>query len=291
VALLDKDFLARLEQLELISRRIRRGSFRGERRSTRKGQSVEFADHRPYGAGDDLRFLDWNLYARLDRLMTKLFYDEEDLAVYLVLDRSASMAFGDPSKALTAKRILAAIGYISLVGMNRVFLWSPGENREVELTNLRSSHSSQRLFDVLEQAEVGGSAGLDEPLRRWIGTRRPRGVLVLASDLMHPDGSWEHLRTLVRGGLEVHAIRVLTPQEIEPDIEGDLRLVDAEQGTGVDISVSPKLLARYQVARDDYDRRLDQFCRSRQITLLNARTDTPFETLVLDVLRTKGIVR
>lgn len=291
MTLLDKEFLARLEQLELISRRIRRGAFRGERRSTRKGQSVEFADHRPYGAGDDLRFLDWNLYARLDRLMTKLFYDEEDLAVYLVLDRSASMDFGDPSKALTAKRILAAIGYISLIGMNRVFLWSPGQPREIELTNLRSSRSSQRLFDALERAEVGGADGLGEPLRRWIGTRRPRGVLVLASDLLHPDGSWEHLRVLVRGGLEVHALRVLTPQEVEPDVEGDLRLMDAEDGTGVDVSVTPKLLERYQAAREEYDRRLDQFCRSRQITLLPARTDVPFETLVLDVLRTKGIVR
>lgn len=291
MALLEKEFLARLEQLELISRRIRRGAFRGERRSVRKGSSVEFADHRPYGAGDDLRFLDWNLYARLDRLMTKLFHDEEDLAVHLVLDRSASMDFGSPSKLLTAKRLLASIGYISLVGMNRVSFWSPGAEREVEVTNLRSARSAPRLFDAIERAAVGGAAGLDEPLRRWVGTRRPRGVLVLASDLLHEDGAWEHLRAVVRGGLEVHALRVLTPEEHEPDLEGDLRLMDAELGTGVDVTVTPKLLQRYRDARDDYDRRLEQFCRSRAITLLPTTTDTPFETLVLDVLRVKGLLR
>src|SRR5262245_43412106 len=124
--LLTKDFLARLESLEILSKRLRRGRFRGERRSVRRGASVEFADHRPYGIGDDLRFLDWSLYARLRILMTKLFHDEEDLAVHLVLDRSASMEFGEPTKALHAKRVLAALGYVALLGQNRVSLWSPG---------------------------------------------------------------------------------------------------------------------------------------------------------------------
>jgi uncharacterized protein (DUF58 family) len=289
--LLTKDFLGRLEQLEIVSRRIRRGRFRGERRSTRRGTSVEFADHRPYAAGDDVRFLDWSLYARMDRLMTKLFHDEEDLAIHLVLDRSASMDFGEPTKALFAKRVLAAIGYVALLGMNRVVLWSPGDHGDLDVRDLRSPRSANRLFEVLDAAPVGGAATLGEPMKRWAGTRRPRGILVAASDFLHPDGSWEHLRPLVRGGLEVHCIRVLVPEEESPTAEGDLRLVDSETGGGVDVSITPKLLQLYRNARVDYDRRLDEFCRTRQITLMTATTDTPFESLVLEVLRRKGLLR
>lgn len=148
--------------------------------------------------------------------MTKLFHDEEDLSIHLMLDRSASMEFGEPSKAMQAKQILAAIGYVSLLGNHRVSLWSPGAAGDVEVRDLRSARSATRFFEAIEAAPVGGASGLDEPLRRWVGTRRPRGVLVLASDLLHRDGAWEHLRVLVRGGLESHCVRVLSPQEIEP---------------------------------------------------------------------------
>lgn len=291
MALFDREFLARLETLEVISRRIRRGRFRGERRSVRRGSSVEFADHRPYGAGDDLRFLDWNLYARLDRLMTKLFHDEEDLAVHLILDRSRSMEFGDPSKILTAKRVAGAVGYVALLGMNRVELWSPGESGALELRNLRSPRSAARLLDVLETAPSGGNMGLGEELRRWVGVRRPRGVLLLVSDFLHADGSWEHLKAVARGGLEAHCVRVLSPEEVEPTLEGDLRLLDSETGTRVDVSVTPKLLERYEQARTRYDHRLSEFCRSRQISLATTTTQTPFEQVVLDVLRRKGLLR
>jgi len=288
--LLTRDFLARLETLEIVSRRLRRGRFRGERRSVRRGASVEFADHRPYGTGDDLRFLDWNLYARLRILMTRLFHDEEDLSVHLILDRSASMDFGRPSKALHAKSVLAALGYVALLSQNRVSFWSPGESGDVELRDLRSQRSAERLFQAVEDAPVGGASGLDEPLRRWIGTRRPRGVLVLVSDFLHRDGAWEHLTPLVRGGLECHCVRILTPEEVNPTLEGDLRLVDSEDASGVDVSVTPQLLRLYQDARNEYDRRLDQWCRSRQITLVPTTTDVPFEGLVLDVLRARGIL-
>ncbi len=290
--LLDKEFMARLEQLEIVSRRIRRGKLRGERRSTRKGVSVEFADHRPYTSGDDLRFLDWSLFARLDRLMTKLFHDEEDLAVHLVLDRSASMGFGEPTtKADYAKKVLAAVGYIALLGMNRVQFWSPGEHGDLEVRHLRSPRSAARLFDAIERAEVGGANGVPGALRRWVGVRRPRGVLVVASDFLHPEGAWEHLRALVRGGLEAHCVRVLTPQEEHPELEGDLRLLDSEDGTHVEVTITPRLLRLYDEARQRYDRRLDKFCRSRQITLLTSRTSDPFESLVLEVLRRRGLLR
>jgi len=290
-ALLDPEFLARLEQLELVSRKIFLGRLKGERRSKRKGQSVEFADYRNYVIGDDLRFLDWNLFARLDKLVTMLFHDEEDLCVHLVLDRSASMDFGEPTKALYAKRVLAAIGYVSLIGMNRVILWSPGEGGDLEARDLRSARSAARLIDMLEAAPVGGGSGLGEPMRRWAGTRRPRGIVVVASDFLDPDGAWEQLRPLARGGIEVHLVRVLTPDEETPTIEGDVRLTDSETGGGVDVTVTPKLLTLYRDARSAYDRRLDEYCRARQMSLTTTTTATSFESLVLESLRRKGLLR
>lgn len=200
------------------------------------------------------------------------------------------MDFGEPTKALQAKRILAALGYVALLGNHRVSLWSPGAAGDVEVRDLRSARSAQRLFEAIELAPVGGAAALDEPLRRWIGTRRPRGVLVLASDFLHRDGAWEHLRHVVRGGLEAHCVRVLSPAEAQPTIEGDLRLRDSEDGSGIDVTVTPRLLRLYEEARSDYDRRLDQFCRSRAIALVATTTDAPFEALVLDVLRAKGLL-
>lgn len=291
MSLLDKEFLSRLAALEVVSRRLRRGRFRGERRSLRRGTSVEFADHRPYGAGDDLRFLDWNLFARLDRLMTKLFHDEEDLAVHLIVDRSASMDFGEPTKLLTAKRVAAAIGYVALLGMNRLTVYAPDQGAGEELRNLRGPGKARQFFEFLEQLDVVSLAELGEPLRRWVTTRRPRGVLIVVSDLLHPDGAWEHLRPLVRGGLEVHCVRILTPDELHPDLEGDLKLVDAEDGSTVDISVSPGLLERYQRARASYDHKLESFCRSREIALASATTAMPFESIVMDALRRQGLLR
>jgi hypothetical protein len=175
--------------------------------------------------------------------------------------------------------------------MNRVVLWSPGEGGEIDVRDLRSPRSAARLFDVLDGAPVGGAAGLGEPLRRWAGTRRPRGIVVVASDFLHPDGAWEHLRPLARGGVEVHCMRVLTPDEETPTIEGDLRLVDAETGGGVDVTVTPKLLQLYRTARETYDRRLDEWCRARQMTLITATTAVPFESVVLESLRRKGLLR
>jgi uncharacterized protein (DUF58 family) len=284
--LLTKDFLARLEALEIVSRRIRRGAFRGERRSVRRGASVEFSDHRPYGTGDDLRFLDWNLYARLELLMTKLFHDGGPRRPP---DPRPQRLDGLRRPDGPRAEGLAAIGYVALLGMNRVTCGARGE-RGPPLRDLRSAQGTERMLAALEEAKVGGASFLGEPLRRYVGTRRPRGVLVVASDLLHPDGAWEPLRALVRGGLEVHLIRVSAPEEEKPPVEGDLRLIDVEDASGVDVTVTPKLLALYDDARTSYDRRLEEFCRSRQVMLAACRTDESVERLVLDVLRARGLL-
>src|SRR5438067_6042136 len=163
--LLDPHFLARLEQLELVSRKIFLGRMKGERRSKRKGQSVEFADYRNYVIGDDLRFLDWNLYARLDRLFLRLFMEEEDLHFYVLIDNSLSMGFGTPTKLHYAKQIAAALGFIGLVNMDRVMVEAFNDRLTQSMPALRGRRSLWRLLDFLHKVEPAGPSNLRESLR------------------------------------------------------------------------------------------------------------------------------
>jgi uncharacterized protein (DUF58 family) len=292
VPLLDPDFLKRLERLEMAARRVRRGARRGERLSRRRGQSVEFADHRPYARGDDLRFLDWSVLARLDRVMVKLFHDEEDLTVHLLLDASASMEFGDPSKFLYARRVAAALGWVALAGQCRVrtvILRSGG--RPDTTGYLRGLHSGDRLLAHLEAAEASGPNALRDGLRRWASESRANGVVVLVSDLMDRDGVEESLSSLARGNVEAHAFQVLDPFELDPDLEGEFRLVDSEDGSVAEASVTPEVRAAYRARLDAYLRAVDESCRRRGIRHLLAPTTVPFEQLVLEVLRRQGLLR
>src|SRR6476660_6779487 len=165
--LLEPDFLHKLEQLELVSRKIFLGLMKGERRSKRKGQSVEFADYRNYVKGDDLRFLDWNLYARLDRLFIRLFMEEEDLHFYVLIDNSLSMDFGTPSKLHYAKQVAAALAFIGLVNMDRVVLEVFNDRVTQSLPPLRGRRSLWRLMDFLQKLEPAGPSDLRRAMRNF----------------------------------------------------------------------------------------------------------------------------
>src|SRR5882762_11547678 len=165
--LLDPQFLARLEQLELVSKKIFMGRMKGERRSKRKGQSVEFADYRNYVVGDDLRFLDWNLFARLDKLFIRLFHEEEDLHFYLLLDNSLSMDFGTPTKLHYARQIAAALGFIGLVNLDRVVIEAFNEKLTQSLPAVRGRRSLWRLLDFLGKLEPAGASDLAQAMRTF----------------------------------------------------------------------------------------------------------------------------
>jgi uncharacterized protein (DUF58 family) len=291
-ALLEPEFLRRLGSLEIAARRVRRGARRGERLSRRRGSSVEFADHRPYGTGDDLRFLDWSILVRLDRLMVKLFHDEEDLAVHLLVDASASMQYGEPSKLLYGLRVAAAVGWVALAGQCRVRpavlrapdrLESPGW--------LRGLGSAERLLGFLEGAPAGGPNALRGSLRRLATEVRPKGVVVLVSDLMDRDGVDAALASLGRGTADVFALQVLDPFELDPALEGEFRLVDSEDGSRADVSATPEVMAAYRARLDAYLAAVEQACRRRGIRRMVAPTSLPFEKLVLEVLRVRGLLR
>lgn len=290
-SLLSPQLLARLERMELVSRKIFRGRMKGERRSKRKGQSVEFADFRSYVPGDDLRFVDWNLYARLDKLFLKLFLEEEDLHFYTVIDASMSMDFGEPVKKLDfAKQLAAALGFVGLCRADRVKVESLG-SRQAQGPVLRGRHSLWRLLDYLESIEPGESLSLAQGVKDFCLRNSGKGILVLISDLMDKDGFESALRMLVAQQMDVYVIHVLSPEELDPDLKGDLRLVDCEDGEVAEITVSRPLMDRYKRTLTAFVESARDFCTRRGMVYVMTSSERPVDQLVTTYLRKRGLVR
>ena len=244
--LLEPQFLHKLEQLELVSRKIFLGLMKGERKSKKKGQSVEFADYRNYVKGDDLRHLDWNLYARLDRLFIRLFQEEEDLHFYVLIDNSLSMDFGSPSKLHYARQIAASLGFIGLCNMDRVVIEAFNDNITQSLPAVRGRKSLWRLLDFLQKIESAGPSNLRESLKTFTMKSSGKGIVVLLSDMMDKEGYEDALRYLVARQYDIYVIQVLCQEELEPEMLGDLKLVDIEDADEAEITVSGPLIKRYK---------------------------------------------
>jgi uncharacterized protein (DUF58 family) len=279
------EFLAQLERLSLLSRRAFRGSVKGERRSPRRGHSVEFADYRAYGHGDDLRYVDWNIYGRLGRLHVKLFVDEEDLCLHLLVDASASMRFGTPSKLEYAVRTAAALGFVGLVNHERVGVGILRERVSEGWPPARGRNQVVTLLDFLGDVDSAGPTRLNEALADYAARAREPGVAVLISDFLDPRGFEAGVRALLERRYEVHLIHVLDPSEVNPELAGDLRLEDAETGEMRDITVDADTLRGYRERLAEFLERVEGFCRSREVGYHRVVTDTPVEEFVVAQLR------
>lgn len=279
------EFLAQLERLTLASRRTFRGRVKGERRSPRKGQSVEFSDYRPYGIGDDLRYVDWNIYARLDRLYVKLFVDEEDLCVHLLVDASNSMGFGQPTKLRYASRVAAAVGFVGLVSLERVGVGVLREKVSEGWPPTRGRNQFVALADFLAGLQAGGATSLNRGLANYAMRAREPGLIVLLSDLLDPAGFETGIRALMERRFEVHIVHVLTPEELHPVLAGDLRLHDSETGEVREITVDGAVLRSYQESLGQFLERVEGFCRSAEIGYRRVTTEMPVEEFLLSHLR------
>ena len=292
--LLTPDLIARLSQVDVASRKIFAGKLKGERRSKKRGESVEFADHRPYVTGDDLRHIDWNLFGRLDRLFLKLFLEEEDLSLHIVVDCSASQDAGEPSKFLFAQKLATALAYIGLVNLNRVGLTAIGADPTGVVSAARDMRGRRRLQDVVRWVctlEPAGAARFTEGCKRIAMTRRGKGVMVVISDMFIKEGYETGLRLLVGHGYDLFVMQVLSPEEVEPKIGGDLRLKDIEDGDTAEITISAPLLKRYKANLNAYITRLHDFCAQRDIVHMMVKSDAPIDVLVLDYLRRRGLLK
>lgn len=289
--LLSPELLARLETMELVSRKIFRGRMKGERRSPRKGQSVEFADFRNYVPGDDLRFVDWNTYARLEKLFLKMFLEEEDLHFYALIDDSPSMDFGQPTKLQYAVQLAAALGFVGLVRSDRVKIETIGQPAGSSAPVFRGRRSLWRMLAHLETIGPGASVPLAAGVKNFCLRNPGRGIVVLLSDLMDKNGYEAALRYLVSRDMDVYVVQVLSAEELDPDVQGDLRLVDCEDGDEAEVTVSAALLRRYKQTLAAFVETARQFCTRRGMVYLLARNEVPVDELITGYLRTRGLVR
>lgn len=287
--LLTAAFLRKLDRLALQTRRAMAGDLQGERRSPKRGSSVEFADFRPYTSGDDIRQIDWNLYARAERFYLKLFVAEEELNVHLLVDTSRSMAWGEPEKLHYARQIAAAFGYIALSNLDRVTVTAFG-GRPAAISGIRGKRSAVTLFDFLQRLTAGSSANLTQFCRHYVQTARSAGPLLLCSDLFDP-GWRDALRTLTSRPFEITVMHILAPQEIDPPIEGDIRLLDSEGGPAVEISADLDILERYRESLRAWQREIEAFCNGRGMRYVPVNTAEPIEDFVFGQLRRAGVIR
>jgi uncharacterized protein (DUF58 family) len=303
------DFLKKLERLSLISRKLRAGRMKGERRSVKRGTSIEFADYRNYTPGDDLRRVDWNAYARLERLFLKLFQEEEDLTVHVLVDASRSMDWGDQdplaasddspatpradtNKLLYAKRTAAALGYIALAGFDRVTV--AGFNRQgmQRFAPSRGKGHAVTLLRFIAGLQATGETDLDASLRAYAAYARYPGLCFVLSDFFTAQGGTDGLAALQAGGHEIQVLHILAPAEVHPELSlvGDLRLRDSETGAVQEVSIDGGLLDLYAEKFAAWQGALENFCRRRGINYVQVTTDTSFEDLVLHYLRRRGVV-
>lgn len=289
--LLDPQFMSRLDALDVLSRKILQGKLQGERRSKRRGQSVEFADHRPYVVGDDLRFVDWNIYGRLERLFLKLFLEEQDLTVHIVVDGSASMSLGEPSKELFIKKLAAALGYVSLVNNNRVTMSFFADGIKGQLANMRGRNYLHQMAEFLLTTESDGSSDFDSAARQLAMGRIGTGVMIVLSDFLFKQGYDSGLRRLIGRQYDLYVIQTLSAQELSPDFAGDLKLIDIEDADAAEITVSAALSKYYKRNLTAYCNELKDFCTRRGVVYVLANSADSVESLVLNYLRRIRLLR
>jgi len=293
--LIGNELMARIGQLDVVSRKIFSGKIQGERRSKRRGQSVEFADFRPYVHGDDLRFIDWNIFGRLDRLFLKIFLEEEDLSLLVAIDTSASMDWGDPNKLAYAQRLAMALGYVGLVNHNRVTMAAfGGEGGLRILKNLRGRRRTSEMGHWLLDLQPGGANSFEESMKSLAVSRQGRGVMLVISDFLFKEGYEKGLRYVAGRGYDLWCLQTLAPQEIDPaahGLAGDWRLTDAEDRDEAEVTASAGLIDQYRANLGAWCAGLRDFAVRRSIMHLVVDTSTDVDVLILEYLRRRGLLR
>lgn len=282
---LEPEFLKKLERLRLVAKRLSWSNAKGEHPSSRRGFSLEFSDYRRYQEGDDLRYVDWNIYRRLGRLWLKLFAAEEEMNIYLLLDTSKSMAEGTPPKIEYAKRVAAALGYIGLKNLDRVGGASFSSKMLLPLTPGRGRGQILMLFNFLEKLSCQGQTDLSASVQGFSSLFSRPGLVVLISDLFDPQGWRAGLEQLAQQKHQLLVIHILDEGELQIEALGDVSLADVESGRERRLFLDPELTRRFREEIESYFAEIESFCLGRKMDYLRTTTTTPFEDFVLLTLR------
>lgn len=279
----ENDFLRKLEYLHVVSKRAFAGQNRADRLTPKRGRGLEFADHRPYSAGDDFRHIDWKAYKRLGRLLLRLFDEERDLPIYLMIDCSRSMA--EPAKFDMARRIAAALCYMGLAHLDRLTMLPFGKGLGDEWSPGRGKGRIFRVFERLEAMEPAGPTDLRESFKEFASRPRQMGLAVIISDFLDPGGFEAGLKILRTIGHDVFAVHVASVKDRDPGAYGDARFVDAETGELREFEVTPRLAAAYDAAYQAHAEQLESFCHRYDVGYVRADAERPFEDVILRTFR------
>lgn len=289
--LFDDDFQRKLDYLALVSKRVFAGRMRAERRTKKSGSGVEFADHRDYQPGDDFRYLDWNVYQRFDRLLLRLYEEEEDLAIYFIVDASSSMGFGGARKLRYAKRVCAALAYVGLANLDRVSIVSTTDKVLDRMPQTRGKARIFKVFRFLRELEPEGQTDLGDAMKTFVAQNKRRGLAVLVSDLYDPKGFERGINVLRYNKFDPFVVHVVDEEEAKPKLSGDVLLYDCETGDEREVTVTAKVLERFEHAYGEYLRDIEHFCSSKQVPYIQADVNVPFDELILRVFRRGGFLR
>lgn len=289
--LFDDDFQRKLDYLAMVSRKVFAGRMRAERRTKKTGSGVEFADHREYQPGDDFRYLDWNVYQRLGRLLLRLFEEEEDLAIYIIVDASGSMAFGEAPKLRYAKLVAAALAYVGLANLDRVSVVSTADAIVGRMPETRGKARIFKVFRFLREVQGGGPTDLGDAMKSFVAQNKRRGLAILISDLFDPAGFERGINVLRYNKFEPYVVHVIDPEDARPKLHGDVLVYDCETGEEREVTVTGRILDQYTKAHEAFLADVARFCATHQVSYIPADIRTPFDELILRVFRRGGFLR
>lgn len=290
MSLFDSDFLKKLEYLSLVSRRVFRGRLLAQRRTKQLGGGIEFADHREYTPGDDLRYLDWNVYAKFGDLLLKRFQEEEDLHVYILLDASKSMDSGSPNKFDYARRIAAALAYIALADLDRVSILAYADRPLDVLPLTRGKDRVLSILKFLENTKTGGTAtDLATVAKSLVNRAQRTGLVVIISDLYDQVGFRAGVDLLRHRRFEPHVIQIHTAEEANPTFLGDIELDEMETGQRRKITVTERKLKQYRQLFAEFLTSIETYCKTYSLSCTRSTTDLPFDELIMRMMRASGI--
>lgn len=296
--MLTPQFLKQLEPFQIRASRSFRGKFRGERRSPNRGVGMEFADYRVYEPGDDLRHVDWNIYARLGKLFIKLFHVDEGLPLALLIDNSRSMAFGSPTKLTCAKQIAAALGYIAVGHADSVAVYTCAERLAAALPPVSSPSQFSRLTKGLTTITANGQTQLTECLRQLPRYQRHPCAVVILSDFLDPNGYEQGFKLLIGRGFSLTAIHLMSPEEMNPQVSlenahtgGNWLVEDAETGETRALTLNPEILSQYQSQQQTFCETLQRFCTNQGVGYAQLKSDMPIEPFILKELHSTGLIQ
>lgn len=288
--LFDDEFQRKLEYLAIVSRRVFGGRMRAERRTKKSGSGIEFADHRDYVAGDDFRYLDWNVYQRFERLLLRLYEEEEDLSIYIIVDTSSSMGFGRNKKIVYAKRLGAALAYIGLANLDRVTIVTTTDHVMDRMPPTRGKQRIFKVFQFLRAAHADGTTDLGSALKTFVSQHKRRGLAILLSDLYDPAGFEQGINVLRYNKFEPFVLHIIDRYDAKPALRGDVRVYDCETGDEREVTVTARVLDKYREAYESYLEEVKLFCTAKQVAYVPADLSVPFDEMVLRVLRRGGMV-